>query len=201
MPSMNNIGWTSKLKTDAATEPITTAEAKAHCRVTSSDDDTYIDTLIATGRKWLEGEIKRALITQSWYLYLDAFPDVIYLPMPPAITVTTFKYEDTDGATQTVTSTVYQTDVKTEPARIALAEGQSWPDVQSDTMNVVELDYTAGYGAASTVPADLKHIIKLAVKLHYDLREPIVTGTIISEYKGGASLRALLAQYKVDFFR
>ena len=32
--------------TDAATEPITTAEAKTHLRVTAATDDTYIDTLV-----------------------------------------------------------------------------------------------------------------------------------------------------------
>lgn len=201
MPTMRDIRWSTVRKTDAATEPITTAEAKTHCRVTSADDDTYIDTLIATARQWVEGEIKRALITQSWVLYLDAFPDVINVPFPPFIAVTTFKYTDTDGNPQTVTGSLYQTDIKTEPGRIALAEGQSWPDTQARTFNVVELEYTAGYGAASAVPADLKHVIKFAVKLHYDLREPIVTGVALQEYKGAASLRSLLAQYKVDFFR
>lgn len=55
------------------TEPVTLAEAKAHCRIQFDDFDTLISDLIVTARQDIETRLRQALITQTWRLYLDGF--------------------------------------------------------------------------------------------------------------------------------
>ena len=62
------------LATEPTAEPVTLAEAKTHCRVDTSDDDTYITTLIKAARLYTEEATNRALITQTWDWYFDSFP-------------------------------------------------------------------------------------------------------------------------------
>lgn len=87
------------LQTAPTTEPVTTAEAKTHLRVTTSDDDTYIGTLITVARRHVETITGRALINQTWDYFLDNFPpgDKIVIPLPRLSSVTTVKYTDKDN--------------------------------------------------------------------------------------------------------
>ena len=56
-------------------EPISLAEAKAHCRVDADAEDTLIASLILAARLHIERCLDLALISQSWSLYLDRWPD------------------------------------------------------------------------------------------------------------------------------
>jgi len=51
----------------------------------TSAEDTMIDTLIKTARRYCETILNRALITQTWDLWIDRFPsrDYIEIPLPP----------------------------------------------------------------------------------------------------------------------
>jgi uncharacterized phiE125 gp8 family phage protein len=69
--------------TPPAVEPVTAAEAKAHCRVDTTVDDAYIATLITASRQWCEEYLDRSLVNTQWTLRLDAFPYEIPLPRPP----------------------------------------------------------------------------------------------------------------------
>jgi hypothetical protein len=55
-------------------EPLSLAEAKLHLKQEVSDDDLLIAGLISTARRYCEVALRQALLTQSWVLYLDAFP-------------------------------------------------------------------------------------------------------------------------------
>lgn len=169
------------LKTAPTAEPVSTAEAKTHLRVDSSDDDTYIDTLVKAARYVCEAMTNRQLITATYELYLDGFPSDnawIYLPHPPLQSVTSIAYTDSAGDAQTLSSsTGYQTDTKgiighVEPARFTI-----WPATYADTLNTVTITYKAGYGDASTnVPQSAIHGIKLLVGNWYENRESVVLG-------------------------
>ena len=62
------------LITPPAVEPVTLADAKAHLKVDTTDDDALITALITAARARAEWHTGRALITQSWTLWLDAWP-------------------------------------------------------------------------------------------------------------------------------
>lgn len=173
----------SVLKTAPAAEPVTTAEAKAHLRVTSSADDTYIDTLVKVARRRIEERTGRALINQTWYLYLDEFPDCdrIRLPKAPLTAITSLKYKDTTGAETTWSSSNYITDLNPTPGELVLTYANTWPAVSLYPASPITVEYTAGYGASgSAVPEELRQAILLAVGHWYENREEVVTGTIVS---------------------
>src|SRR4051812_41779213 len=138
-----------KLVTAPATEPVTLAEAKAHCRVTVADDDTYIGGLITVARRYVEEICNRALITQTWDLFLDCFPDgEILLPRAPVLTIGFVKYIDQAGVLQTLASNQYQVDVQQDPARLRPAYNVwFWPLIQPYSYSTVNVRYDAGYGA------------------------------------------------------
>ena len=170
----------TRLITAPATEPITTAEAKAHLRVTSSAEDTLIDALVKAVRMTAEHDLQRALITQVWEVTLDAFPLEIELPYPPTISVDFVKYlEPVAGVLTTLSSAAYSLDAKSEPGWIVPAFDYDWPDTL-DAINAVTVQYQAGYGAAAAVPQAIKQWMLLMVGHYFENREasmPAVTTT------------------------
>jgi uncharacterized phiE125 gp8 family phage protein len=157
--------------TDASVEPVTLAEAKAHCRIDTSDDDAYLTTLITVARTEAENRMQRTLMTSTWRLLLDFFPDAIRLPMPRVIGVTSLQYVDLDGVLTTLDPSMYSVDVGSEPGWVVPAWDQEWPDTRAQ-INAVSVLYTAGYGtSAALVPAPLRQWILLAVGEMYEQRE------------------------------
>lgn len=61
--------------TPPAGEPLTLAEVKAHLRLDGSAEDGLLSGLIAAARTHLERETGLALMTGSFRLYLDDWPD------------------------------------------------------------------------------------------------------------------------------
>lgn len=162
------------LKTAPTTEPVTTAVAKSHLFVEHTNDDTYIGGLITVARRMVESFLNRQLITATWEYRMDGeFPTEIRLPRPPLSAVNSVKYVDSNGDTQTLTSSTYQVDVYSVPGRVKTAYGQTWPTVRSDTYNTIVVDYNAGYGTAATnVPDEIRHAISMAVAEWYEHRLP-----------------------------
>lgn len=168
-----------KLVTGPTEEPITTAEAKAHLRQTEADEDALIDDLILQAREWTESAIERALVTQTWDLFLDAFPDGdLRVPLPPLQSVTSVKYTDVDAVTTTFAASNYYVDTVMEPGRIVLSSGISWPSVALRPANAVEVRFIAGYGLAVDVPQRAKGLMHMLIEHWYVNRGSVITGTI-----------------------
>jgi uncharacterized phiE125 gp8 family phage protein len=169
--------------TPPSVEPYTANELKeSHLRITTSDDDVYIELLIAAARRSVEQQTNRALITQTFTYTRTRFPDgrVIQLERPPLRSVTSVKYYDSANTQQTLSPTVYTVDTAAAPGRIVLNYGQSWPTTY-DRPAAIEVIYQAGYGSAgSSVPEDLRHAIAFLVAHWYRQREPINIGNIVT---------------------
>jgi uncharacterized phiE125 gp8 family phage protein len=74
----------SLLLTAPAVEPLSLDEARDYLRVETNDDDALIGALIAGARIHVEAQTRRALITQSWRLSLDAWPEDGRIEVVPA---------------------------------------------------------------------------------------------------------------------
>lgn len=168
-----------KLITAPAAEPITIAEAKAHLRVDHSDEDSMITALIVAARMNAENRLSRALITQTWELILDAFPDVeIRLDKPSAIAITSVKYLDSAGNEQTIAAENYTLDAEMLPGFVLPAYGYEWPET-IDAANAVRVRFTAGYGDAASVPMPIKQWMLINIGTLYANREGMVPGQAI----------------------
>lgn len=162
-----------------ATEPVSTAEAKTHLRITHSDDDTYIDTLIKAARLYCERQTRRAFITQTWDDARTCFDHEIELTPGPLVSVTHIKYYDSNGTLQTLSTDVYEVNTTDCIGRVELKYNQTWPTIRTGLYNGVQIRYVVGYGAATDVPANIRHAIKLLVSHWYEAREPIVIGASV----------------------
>ena len=157
--------------TGPAKEPVTLDTAKTHMRIDGADSDEKVANLIVAAREWVEQYTRRALMTQTLRITRDDLTSEMFLPRPPLQSVTSITYVDEDGATQTATGTLYDTDTDAEPGRVLLAYEQEWPDVRAHP-NAVAVTYVAGYGSnRAEVPYAVREALLLHAEAHYD-RDP-----------------------------
>lgn len=160
-----------------AAEPISLAEAKAHLRVDTDDEDTLISSLIVAARMLTERSLGLALITQSWSHFLDAVPQrgCVALPLGPVQSVSAVRLHDGDGGTSTVDTGGYDTDLLSDPARVVLTAAV--PSLGLRPFNGFEVAFVAGYGDAATdVPQPIRQALLLLVAHWFERREPVELG-------------------------
>lgn len=141
-------------------EPVSVGELKDHARWDSDDLTSKMQGHLISARSSFEKATQRALTIQTWALTLDCFPeDEIELRRCPVQSVTSITYLDGNGVSQTLSTSVYTTVVRSEPARIALRYGQSWPTTYPQA-GAVTVTFVAGYGTDGTsVPEEAKEAI------------------------------------------
>ena len=184
----------SILLTGPAVEPLSLAEAKAFLRVDSGDDDDLIAALIVSARTFVEAQTRRALITQTWRLIRDAWPDdarirVVPAPLQALVAVRTY---DSDGAAQAIDTTVFVADLG---AAVLAFPPWSLPAPGRLTAGI-ELDVRVGYGdAAANVPEPLRLAIRALVAHWYENRGLVALNATVAELPAGVA--ALIAPYRV----
>jgi uncharacterized phiE125 gp8 family phage protein len=112
-----------------------------------------------------------ALITQTWTMYLDWFPDCIEIFKRPVQSVTSIKYLDGAGVFQTVDPALYWVDLNARPPRIVRSQNASWPYVQPRP-SAVAVEFIAGYGdKRENVPPHLISYLLIKTADYYENRE------------------------------
>lgn len=176
-------------------EPVTLAEAKAHCRVDISDDDALITSQISAARAYLEHTFGRAIAAQTILLHLAAFPLVsqsnprgaIKLPRPPLASVTSVYYYDGTGELTQLDASAYQVDDVREPGEIVPAPGTDWPDSQEDRVGAVKVTYVAGVATAGAIDPRIKQAVLMLVAHWYENRETATVGQPSKELEHAVS--------------
>lgn len=190
------------LATGPTVEPVSVAEAKAHCRVDTTDDDTLLGNLIKGARQYVESicQPRRALISQTWKLVLDRWPvsNTLELGVAPLASVSSVKYTDEDGVETTFSSSNYLVDTYSEPGRLRLKADASWPSVTLQALNGLVVTFTAGYGASSSyVPETFRQAILLLVGNWYENREAQAVSGAVPKALAFA-VDALVAPYRME---
>lgn len=192
-------GYGLTLTSAAATEPLTTAQAKTHLRVDTSDEDTYIDTLIAAARAHVENWIGRRLVTQTWDLKRDEFPvgsREIAIPYGPVQSITSIYYINTGGTSTLLAAADYVLDTASLVARVYPAYSLIWPATRDQRL-AVTIKYVAGYGTAASVPANILHAMKLLIGHWYENREHVTVGVVGTELP--QAVQALLSAERASW--
>jgi uncharacterized phiE125 gp8 family phage protein len=170
--------------TQPSEEPVSLAEAKNQARIDASGEDALVALYISAARQKCEEIARRALVTQTLKLSLDAWPaqENFFLPRPPLIGVTSIVYTDVDGVSRTFSDYVVNT-IK-EPGCITLKRGYAWPSVTLRESGGIVVTYQAGYGSATAVPHKYKAAILLLVAHLYEHREAAME-TVLQEIPMG----------------
>ena len=182
-------------------EPVTLDEIKEHLRMQEINDfDSMLLGLIKSSREWVESAIGRSLIQQTWKYYLQDWPpgDEFELPFPPLQSVTSIKYTDSDGTQTEWSNSEYEVDTDSEPGRVILGYGYTWPSTTLHPKNPIEIEFIAGYDDDGLSPADyrpnipqaIKAAIMLDISIHFDMAK-----IDIPLYEDRRD--ALLAPYKI----
>jgi uncharacterized phiE125 gp8 family phage protein len=177
------------LITPPSGEPVTLAEAKAHLKLDTSDDDVLVGAFITAARARAEWHTGRALMTQGWTLFLDRWPagGVLDIPLPPLRSVSAVTTFARDDAATLLDPARYVVDLAGN--RIALRPASVLPPLLRN-INAIAIAFTAGYGAAGDVPQGLKSAILELIAFVYEHR-----GEAPAELP--QDVQALLAPYRV----
>ena len=160
--------------TDALTE------AKAHLRVTSSDENSLISMYINASVDFIE---RYCGVTR-----VDRF---IELPRGPVSSVGSMYYFDENDVSTLWAASDYQTSFSELPAKLYLEEGDVWEDTY-ERPDAVKVQYDAGYTWAA-LPDKWKLPIFYMVAHQFHYRQPVV-GESVTTLPWG--LRANLASLR-----
>jgi uncharacterized phiE125 gp8 family phage protein len=114
---------TAALITPPAVEPVALADAKAHLRIDSGDDDALLTAALVAARVHVEALTRRVLIEQGWRVYRDAWPPdrSLTIRLAPLISVDAVTIYDADGDPTVLAEDAYAGDAISVPGRIVLA--------------------------------------------------------------------------------
>jgi uncharacterized phiE125 gp8 family phage protein len=172
-------------------EVVTLAQAKAHLKVTSTLDDTYISMLIPVARMLMEAESGRKFLTTTLQLTMDQFPwnyyEWIRMYYSPVTAVLSVSYLSAEPLTDTNDYEWITYDNNTDlfielgtPGRIARNAG-FWGISNIYTTAAVRVIYQAGFTSdPNNVPPAYQEMFQVAqlatlwqLQSMYDNRSPI----------------------------
>jgi hypothetical protein len=176
-------------------------DTKLHLRITTDDDDDYIESLIAAAAEACMAETGLSLINTQYCLTLNAWPAQpdnrcwwdglregamtqqhlreMTLPRPPLVSVSAIENEDGDGNLTTYAVTHYFTDTGT-PGRVILKTSAPAPDGQR-----IKIHYTAGYGTTpESIPPALRQGLRQMVAHMYENRGDDAAQAMVSSGAG-----------------
>ena len=176
---------------------VSLAEAKAHCVVEHNLDDAYLTGLIQAATTATEDYTKTVITQRTLVKKFDDFSELRL--KSPLRSVTSITYVDDDGATQTLSASIYQPvgvwseTNQSKVSEIVLGYDQDWPSIRLQK-EAVTVTYVAGY-ATDEIPDNLRHAILLFVGNLYANREPLVIGTIANKLE--LNYQWLLSPFRV----
>jgi uncharacterized phiE125 gp8 family phage protein len=132
-------------------EPVTLAEAKLYCRVSSSVDDNQISLMIKQAREAIEVATGLSLIPKTAVVWFTNFDGSFNLPYGPV---------------NSFTSLIDQNNDVIAAADYTLVGGK-FPQLQRPPLRNLKATYTVGY---TTIPNDLKIAILDQVSYDYENR-------------------------------
>lgn len=185
---------TAIVTTPPADEPVTLEEARAQLRLTGEAEDSLLGRLIAAARAQVERATHRALVTQGWRLYLDAWPPgrIVRLPVAPVASVEAVTVYDGDGVPVALDPQAYRLDGASEPPRLKVTAGAP---AGISGFNGIEIDFIAGYGAgAADVPQPLRHAVLMLAAHWFEHREAVADPGVLGMPPGVA---VLLSSYRM----
>lgn len=171
-----NMKW--KVLTPATTYPISVDEVKEYARIDGEEEDNLLSSLIEACTEKFEDFLGKALLSQTIELTFDVWEtDVIKLPKPPLLSITSVVTIDEDDTETTYSSDNYYVRTDSIPGQLIIKKGYTKPINTERYYGGYKITYVAGYG---TVPEQVPNFIRKALKSFVALiYEKRVTGDSI----------------------
>ena len=167
-----NTGLTIRVKTNNSVLPISVAEFKSYAKVTTTSDDTLIESMIRSVKDMGENTTRLTWFTKTLVAEWESHGRSVDLPVGPHLSIVKVEqYED--GVYTTVTD--YTT------------TGEGFKTLHFDDWGYgLRVEFTAGFGAsASNLPDDLKLGTYKATLSAYEDRQNLAEGSF-TEIPGGS---------------
>lgn len=185
------------LVTGAAALAVSLDDVKTHLKISGSSEDTYLTQLIQAATEAAEKYTKRDFITKTYKQVQDVFFDTNAVRKSPNVAVLNIKYYDTDNVQQTLSPSLYWAANYSQQLVIFAVDTSYWPSTYSRPQ-AVEINFTAGYGAASTnVPAGIRQALLMIVALLYENRGDCNECGPSDLIKTSPAVRALLSEFRL----
>jgi uncharacterized phiE125 gp8 family phage protein len=157
-------------------EPLSLSEAKLHLRITHDADDDALQALIKAAREMCEGWTGLSLVTRTYAFTADGWDGhPLELPMPPLQSVDEIAVYNANGEENIFDEDSYYAETAGRPGRVILKEAAT-PPQPGLAIGGIEFRYTAGFGAAATVPSSLKQgMLRLVAHLYMNRGDAIET--------------------------
>ncbi len=145
-----------------ASEPLVLSDVKTYLRVSGSDEDALIASVMKAVRETAEKFLRTSMITQSWKLSYDQYaPSEVPLLMGPVQSITSVTAFARDESSTTISSASYYLNAG---KRVLVFDA-------TPISNRIEIVYVTGYGAAaSDVPNPIKQGLLAHIAAIYDGR-------------------------------
>lgn len=179
-------------------EPVSLAEAKKHLKVDLTDEDELIAGMITAAREHIEHITRRAILTQTWDICLQDWPqgNNITLPYGCLQSVEFVAYRDAGGEKHILAEGVdYIVERNGEKVgRVVLPRGGSWPGFGLYPSNPITVRFVCGWASPAAVPASIKNAIKSHLADLHERRGDAVIGQSVVE---NLTVDRLLASYRL----
>jgi|9_EtaG_2_1085328.scaffolds.fasta_scaffold00083_14 uncharacterized phiE125 gp8 family phage protein len=181
---------------------LTVSEAKKHLRVSTSSDDTYIESLLHAAQQEFERYCNVSVIQKTFYQYCDTWCDTTQLYNSPAansgaLNVDAITYYNLNNVITTWNATNYLVDGASAPARVSLNVDKDYPDI-ADRKNAIIIQYTSGFKKAGSVPQGIKQAILILVGQWYENRQEAIVGRSVGSIPMTA--RYIMDRYRIKDF-
>jgi len=175
------------------------ADAKAHMKVDTSDEDSLISAYVAAATSLIDGDgwLGRAMITQDWAQWVNQAPGWVRLSMGPFQELVSVQYYDVDNVLQTATLSDFETRKQGDFVICKPKEDFEWPAAET-RQDAIKITYRAGWGDVATdVPPDLVAAIKLMTSHLYENRSATTEMKLQNIPMG---VQALVGRHRVGWY-
>ena len=152
--------------------PVSLADVKEHLRLDQTDtsQDDYLTFLIQAAGDFCEEYTSRTLINTGFRTFRNFFAGSIELRRSPFVQLDAFEYS-VDGTFTAVDSAVYYTTQEIDFSKIILKNNSNYPSDGDEILQLVRIDFTAGYGDdSSSIPQKLRLAILNHIAALYENR-------------------------------
>jgi uncharacterized phiE125 gp8 family phage protein len=165
-----------KLITPTVLEVVTLTEAKAHLKVTSTDEDTLIQSYLNAAIQRCENYRQSTIMSSTWEVYLRTWQNSVNLQKHPVTAINSVTYYDDDNVAQTVLAANYRLQDFRVPCRLEFDSNFDAPEYYDREFPIV-INYQAGFTyAASGSYAIIKEAIFAELGTYNEIRQTEMAG-------------------------